>query len=337
MTSIGFSAFSFCQSLTSVKIYNSVTSIGGGAFNYTAWYNNQPDGLVYAGKVAYKYKGTMPSNTKIVLEEGTLGIAAYAFDGCSNLACIDIPNSVTSIGEYAFRGCTGLTSIDIPNSVTNIGQNAFSDTAWENNQPDGIVYAGKIAYKYKGTMFSNTIIVLEDGTLGIAASAFVGFSSLTSVTIPNSVTSIGAFAFEYCSSLMEVKSLIESPYEIEDRVFSYETYQQGTLYIPKGTMSLYTSLDGWRNFQNIVEMSDDDDILNIIHLANANSEKVCVDVEESGIRINNAPEGTLCQVFSTDGKLLKLVKLTTVNHFIGLPGSQMYIVKVGDKTIKVAL
>ena len=136
---------------------------------------------------------------------------------------------------------------------------------------------------------------------------------------------------------MEVKSLIESPYEIDDRVFSYETYQQGTLYIPKGSMSLYTSLDGWRNFQNIVEMSDDDDILNNIHLANANSEKVCVDVEEGGIRIHNASEGTLCQVFSTDGKLLKLVKLTTVNHFIGLPGSQMYIVKVGDKTIKVAL
>ena len=63
----------------------------------------------------------------------------------------------------------------------------------------------------------------------------------------------------------------------------------------------------------------------------------CVEVEEGGIWIHNASEGTLCQVFSTDGKLLKLVKLTTVNHFIGLPGSQMYIVKVGDKTIKVAL
>ena len=85
VTSIGDYAFMICSSLTSVTIPNSVTTIGNSAFEGTAWYNNQPDGLVYAGKVAYKYKGTMPDNTKIALEDGTLGITSNAFRKCSAL------------------------------------------------------------------------------------------------------------------------------------------------------------------------------------------------------------------------------------------------------------
>ena len=218
VTSIGQEAFSDCTSLTSVTIGNSVTSICDRAFYNTPWYNNQPDGLVYAGLVAYKYKGTMPANTSITLREGTKGIAKSAFSDCSGLVDIDIPNSVTSIGYGAFRGCSGLssvtipnsvtsigweafyncsglTSVAIPNSVTSIGGMAFSGTPWFNNQPDGLVYAGLVAYKYKGTMPSGTSITIREGTKGIAERAFQDCSRLTSVTIPNSVTSIGDYAF----------------------------------------------------------------------------------------------------------------------------------------------
>ncbi len=116
--------------LTSLDIPNSVTSIGGGAFYGTAWLNNQPDGLVYAGKMVYEYKGTMPEGTEIILEPGTLGIADYAFNSCTNNSCtnltsIAIPESVTSIGSYAFSDCTSLIAITIPNSITNIGNKAF--------------------------------------------------------------------------------------------------------------------------------------------------------------------------------------------------------------------
>ena len=131
-------------------------------------------------------------------------IGEEAFSDCSGLASVTIGNSVSSIGRWAFRGCIGLAIVTIPNSVTEIGGWAFYGTAWYNNQPNGLVYAGLVAYKYKGKMPSGTSIVLKEGTKGIAGNAFYDCDGLTSVTIPNSVTSIGAGAFEYCEGLTSV-------------------------------------------------------------------------------------------------------------------------------------
>ena len=122
VTKIGYCAFYKCSSLNNIEIPNSVISIGDHAFYDTAWYNNQPDGVVYAGKVVYKYKGTMPSNTSIIIKDGTLGFGICAFQNCKGLTSIEIPNSVTGIGNYAFYGCSGLTSV----TITSIGNLALS-------------------------------------------------------------------------------------------------------------------------------------------------------------------------------------------------------------------
>ena len=113
VTSIGSWAFEDCSSLTSITIPNSVTSIGFYAFRSTAWLNNQPDGCLYIGKCLYQYKGEMPENTHIDVNEGTTMICASAFYDCSSLTSITIPNSVTSIGDHAFYNCSSLTSITI--------------------------------------------------------------------------------------------------------------------------------------------------------------------------------------------------------------------------------
>ena len=228
VTAIGRGAFSGCRRLTSIEFPNSVTTIGDDAFYATPWYNNQPDGVVYAGKVLYTYKGTMPANTSISIKEGTAGIAGDAFENCNNLTSIRIPNSVKTIGDNAFKGCSSLESIEIPNSVTNIGSsafegcsnlesieisnsvtiikdNAFNNTSWYNNQPDGVVYAGKVLYKYKGTMPANTSISIKEGTLSITNFAFSGSRNLVSITIPNSVTTIGDYAFSFCTGLTSIE------------------------------------------------------------------------------------------------------------------------------------
>ena len=227
ITSIGSYAFLGCSELTSITIPNSITSIGSGAFYITPWYNNKPDGVVYINNILYTYKGTMPANTTINIQAGTVSISSYAFMSCSELISITIPNSVTSIGDAAFSncsgltsitigsyvtsigygafsGCTALTSITIPSSVTSIDGNAFIGTPWYNNKPNGVVYINNMLYNYKGIMPANTTINIQPGTISVCGSAFYGCIGLTSIIIPNSVTSIGGGAFSQCSGLTSI-------------------------------------------------------------------------------------------------------------------------------------
>ena len=92
---------------------------------------------------------------------------------------------------------------------------------------------------------------------GIRNHAFENCSGLTSVTIPNSVTSIGYAAFKGVD-IPTVISLIENPFEITEKTSDYSTFSQNTfnnatLYVPKGTIDKYKATDGWKDFVNIVE------------------------------------------------------------------------------------
>lgn len=119
--------YSGCSSLSDITIPNSVSFVGSKAFDGTAWYNSLPDGLIYIGKVAYKYKGEMSANTHVTIKEGTIGIAGYAFSGKGFLTSVTIPNSVESIGYQAFYGCKDLVYITLPSNLASIGNYAFYD------------------------------------------------------------------------------------------------------------------------------------------------------------------------------------------------------------------
>lgn len=180
VTFIGDSAFEFCKSLTSVDIPDSVTNIGYSAF-----------------------KGC-ESLSDLTISDSLTYIRYNVFKDCKSLPGVIIPDSVTSIGSEAFSNCSALSSITVPDSVTNIGNRAFYGTAWFNDQEDGLVYAGKVAYTYKGEMPDDTSVVIKDGTLGIGDYAFEYRNGLASVTIPESIISMGYASFYRCSGLKRV-------------------------------------------------------------------------------------------------------------------------------------
>ena len=127
VTTIGLSAFHDCENLADVYIPKSVTTVEGSAFSYTKWYDNLPDGEVYINNTLYRYKGTAPENTKIVVKDGTTRIAGFTFWNQSNIVSVELPQTLTVIEHSAFEECTQLNSVTIPYYVTFIGANAFAE------------------------------------------------------------------------------------------------------------------------------------------------------------------------------------------------------------------
>lgn len=141
-----------------------------------------------------------------------------AFENCTSLINVTIPNSVTYIGQEAFCGCTNLTNVIIPNSVTYIGQKAFYDCTSLTSVaiPNGVKGIGGLTFYGCTSLISVTI---PNGIADIGILAFYGCSSLTSITIPNRVTSIGSFAFQGCSNLESI-TIPNSVTDIGDAAFS---------------------------------------------------------------------------------------------------------------------
>ena len=154
----------------------------------------------------------------MTIPNGVTSIGQSAFAGCTRLTTVTIPNSVTSIGQSAFLNCSGLTSVTIPNSVTSIHLYAFEGcsglkkvivndvAAWCNIDFRGYD-ANPLYYAHHLYCDENTEItdlVIPNSVTSIGTYAFCKCSGLTSVNIPNSVTSIGRYAFEGCSGLTSV-------------------------------------------------------------------------------------------------------------------------------------
>ena len=248
----------------------------------TIYYNYINDGkeleVTFRGSSYDSYRNEYEYNV-VIPEEVTYmnrtrkvtSIGDRAFRYCSSLYSVTISNSVTSIGIAAFYQCERLTSITIGNSVTSIGEHAFyvcsglkkvivkDIAAW-----CGIKFGESYSYPlyYAHHLYSDenteiTNLVIPNSVTSIGSYAFDGCTGLTSVTIPNSVTSIGKSAF-YCENLATVVSLIENPFEFygiltTKRVFSQNTFKKATLYVPTGKKEAYEATEGWSDFRNIVE------------------------------------------------------------------------------------
>ena len=148
-------------------------------------------------KAPYELNGTYS------IKEGTQIICDSAFDHCSALRSVVIPDGVTFIGDYAFMDCSSLSRLVIPESVTSIGDGAFSfcESLTSIIIPDSVTSIGADAF---GNCTSLSNIDIPEGVTSIENGVFCGCHSLSNIVIPNSVTSIGDDAFHTCSSLTNI-------------------------------------------------------------------------------------------------------------------------------------
>ena len=150
-----------------------------------------------------------------------------AFEGCSSLTSVTIPDSVTTIRGDAFRGCSSLTSVTIPDSVTAIGNAAFYGCS------------------------SLTSVTIPDSVTAIGYYAFLNCSSLTSVTIPDSVTTIGWDAFSYCYSLTSVYCKATTPPTGDSSMFSSNASGR-KIYVPTESVEAYKSALYWSEYADAI-------------------------------------------------------------------------------------
>ena len=212
VTSIGSCAFEECKNLTSIAIPNSVTLIDEAAFRGCSGLTSIsiPDSITSIGDYAFYGCSGL---TSISIPNGVASIGNYTFYLCSGLKSINMPNSVAKIGSYAFGYCTGLTSISIPEKVTSINVSAFSyckgleiiivdekNTVYDSRENCNAIIkseTNELIYGCKAT-------VIPDSVVSIGDYAFYECSGLTSISIPNSVISIGNSAFRNCSDLTSI-------------------------------------------------------------------------------------------------------------------------------------
>lgn len=211
VTIIGESAFEECVRLKDITIGNGVKRIGAYAFSDT-WLDHSEyweDGVLYIGDCLIS-ADRLFVRSEYAVKDGTRLIADYAFQRCSGLYDITIPDSVIYIGDNAFYHCSDLKSITIPDSVVDCSSDEFG-VLFNKDKTQLILYPGgndRMQY------------CIPKSVTSIGNDAFFDCLNLTSITIPENVTDIGSFAFTYCKGLTEI-TIPEGITDIGENMFSF--------------------------------------------------------------------------------------------------------------------
>ena len=290
----------WCQS--SFNFENEGYDVKDGYGNYAYEYAEDDEDYSYysitASKIADSSNPTSFSKslkvngntiTEITIPEGVTKIGSAVFYNCNNIRIVHIPASLTSIGYAAFEGCN-INRCEISNlsawsniSFSNYTCNMYYCTLTVDNEHPGYYipsYSSRVIISnptsishnlyYNGELLTNARF--EESTTTISGQPFKYCpSQISSLVLPQNITSIGSLAFSGCNNLTSVKVDITTPLSIGSSTFS--SPYNVTLYVPAGSGTSYSEAAYWQDF-NIVEFIDGDvnsdyetDVLDVVDIA----------------------------------------------------------------------
>ncbi len=334
VTEISAKAFSQAENIETLKVGNSVTTIGESTF----------------------YCCT--SLAKVELGSGLTALANSLFSGCEALKEVDIANGPESIGEWTFADCP-FTSINLPNSVRTIGDNAFygctslesltigesleSIGAWTFDDCSSLAKIQVSSTNPHLCALDNVLYTKDvtelvfypmgkgEGEFKVPASVEVirSFSImkntfLISVSLSWNLKRIDNYAFEGCNAIRVVSCNTYAP-PVCRAYFSTGTTKDGTLVVPVGSKTDYEMTGGWKDFKNIIESS--------AGIAESEADSITARAVGGTIIIDGCGDNALIEVYDMAGKCAYRGTATTVS---GLDHG-IYMVHIGSMAVKVAV
>lgn len=253
--------------------------------------------------------------TSIELPNTITKLPNQVFSRCTNLVKVKLPDTLIEIPSATFIQCSSLRSIYVPKSVMNIEAGSCFNFCYgleeiivdSDNECykdiDGVLYDKNETrlLKYPSAKSMNSYKIKESVTV-IGIGAFASCESLESVVIPESITQIEDEAFVECKNLKNIESFIKVPFLISKNVFNEVNKETAILNVLKGTKKLYAATNYWNQFKNIIEVSSSD-----IELVNNYKDEIINSYFLNGMRANIEMKGIKI-VKTKNGQTYKFLK-----------------------------
>jgi len=258
LISVGENAFMGCVSLRGAEIPDSVMNIGDFAYDgcvSLAYFSVGAHNGEFSSKdgVLFDKDGTTlvlfppAKNGEYTIPYGVTSISDNAFEGCSGVTAVNLPDSLLYIGIYAFASCSGLTRLDIPASVVFIGNDLVSGSLGVteiNVSPgnkayisiDGVLFDKAVTSVIAFPQGKNGEYIIPDSVTDLGIGTFGGCPGLTNVVIPGGVTILGEYLF--AGSALTSITIPDGVAQINDGAF-YGCAALRKIVIPESVTSIY--------------------------------------------------------------------------------------------------